>query len=94
MELITLRQWLTMLWLVWNIAVGLVYIWDKYRAIRGEWRVSEKTLLTITSIYGGTGAYVAALLCHHKTKKWYFHLAWWLGIVLSIGTFYLVFRYF
>lgn len=88
-----MRQLLTFLWLLWNMAVAGLYIWDKYRAVQGEWRVSEKTLLISSLLCGGAGAYLAARLCHHKTKKWYFHLVWWLGIALSGGFFYLVLTY-
>lgn len=90
MALMTLRQLLLLLWLIWNIAVAATYAWDKYRAVRGEWRVPERHLLLMALCLGGGGAYLAARLCHHKTRKWYFHLAWWLGLLLSAGLIYLL----
>lgn len=89
----TLKQAVLLIWLVWNLLVALVYAWDKFCAMRGQWRVSEKTLLIMTLLVGGLGAFVAAKVCHHKTKKWYFHLTWWLGMLMTLGLFYLLFVY-
>lgn len=88
----TFRQALMLLWLIWNLIVFFLYIWDKYRAVRGEWRVPEKTLLLMTVSCGGLGAGLAAYLCHHKTRKWYFHLAWWVGFGFSCFFFYLLWQ--
>lgn len=87
------RQFVLLLWLFWNMAVAAAYAWDKYRAVRGEWRVPEKTLLIMSLACGGAGAYLAAKLCHHKTKKWYFHASWWFGLLTSAGLIYLLFAY-
>lgn len=61
--------------LVWNSIVFILYVLDKRRAVRGQWRISEKTLLLVTLACGGFGALLAANYCHHKTRKWYFVLA-------------------
>lgn len=42
---------------------------DKSRAERGDWRVSEGTLLRL-ALFGGTlGAYAGRALFRHKTRK-------------------------
>lgn len=87
----TWRQFFHLVLLVWNLIVFFLYAWDKYRAVRGEWRVSEKSLLLMAVCFGGLGAGISAHLCHHKTKKWYFHLAWWLGSLFTLYLAYLLF---
>lgn len=88
----TIRQVISLLWLIWNIIVGLTYAWDKHLAMAGKWRIPEKRLLTMTLLAGGLGALIAAQLCHHKTTKWYFHLAWWAGIGVSVVIAYRLIR--
>ena len=50
---------LWLLWGVWaaiNLTVFALYGVDKRRAIKGAWRIPEKTLLTGTWLLGGVGA--------------------------------------
>ncbi len=39
--------------LLWNILVFATYAIDKRRAIRGAWRISEKTLMIESLLLGG-----------------------------------------
>lgn len=41
--------------LLWNILVFATYAIDKRRAIRGAWRISEKTLMIESLLLGGFG---------------------------------------
>ena len=50
-----------------NIATFLLYGFDKYKAKKGKWRISEATLLTMAAIGGSIGAWAAMRLWHHKT---------------------------
>ena len=54
---------------VWNLAVAVLYGIDKYCAIRGFWRISEKTLLSCAVLFGGVGAFLGMEIFRHKTKK-------------------------
>lgn len=59
------------LWLAWlavNAATFTLYGVDKRRARRGEWRISERMLLTATWLMGGVGAYLGMRKFRHKTK--------------------------
>lgn len=76
--------------LVWNSIVFILYVLDKRRAVRGQWRISEKTLLLVTLACGGFGALLAANYCHHKTRKWYFVLTWYLGMLLGLLVTYMI----
>ncbi len=59
----------------------LAYGADKVAARSGGWRISEKTLLTL-SVFGGCfGAIVAMLVFRHKTRKLKF---WLVNIIASI----------
>lgn len=53
----------------YNLAVFLVYAWDKVRARRGGWRVPERTLLCLAALGGGAGAVLGIYLIRHKTRK-------------------------
>ena len=50
-----------------NIVTILLYGIDKYKAKKGQWRISEATLLTMAAIGGSIGAWAGMRLWHHKT---------------------------
>lgn len=56
-----------------GIALYLMYI-DKRKAMRNQYRISEKTLWTVSFIGGAFGAFVGMKWFRHKTKhnqfKW------------------------
>ena len=79
---------LAVLWAVWaaiNLAVFALYGVDKRRAIRGEWRIPEKTLLTGTWLLGGVGAWAAMKTFRHKTRHIAFQVSAPVGAVLSLA---------
>lgn len=47
------------------LAMGI----DKSRAVRGEWRVPEKTLFIIAAAGGALGMVVGGAVFRHKTSK-------------------------
>ena len=53
--------------LVINAVTFLLYGIDKYKAKKGQWRISEATLLTMDAISGSIGALAGMRLWHHKT---------------------------
>ncbi len=61
------------------------YAMDKTKAKRGKWRTPEATLLLLSFFGGAAGGYLAMLLCHHKTRKWYFHFVNLIGILWQIA---------
>ena len=78
---------LGLLWGVWvviNLTVFALYGVDKRRAIRGAWRIPEKTLLTGTWLLGGVGAWLAMRLFRHKTKHRVFQVSAPVGATLSL----------
>lgn len=69
---------------------------DKRRAIEGEWRIAESTLLTLALIGGSPGALWARARFRHKTRKQPFatHLDLiamvHVGLAVGVGTTVLV----
>ena len=64
---------------------------DKYKAKKGKWRISEKTLLILSMMGGRIGAIGAIGFFRHKTVKsaflWRFYLigfVWIIGILVLI----------
>ncbi len=47
---------------------------DKSRAIKGKWRIPERTLLLIAIFGGGIGSYLGMRYYRHKTKHLSFRL--------------------
>ena len=47
----------------------LAFAWDKYCAMRGLWRIPEKTLLMLAAIGGTPGAFAGQRVLRHKTQK-------------------------
>lgn len=45
------------------------FAWDKFCAMRGMWRVPERTLLTLAAIGGTPGAFAGQHVLRHKTRK-------------------------
>jgi len=80
-------------YLVWNILVFFLYGADKRKARRGNWRVSEKTLLLSAVLMGGAGALLGMRVFRHKTKHIKFQIGVPLALILNVGVIYLGARY-
>ena len=57
-----------------NLTGFCLFSLDKRRAVRGRWRIPERTLLLSALAGGSVGALAAMLLFHHKTRKPKFYL--------------------
>lgn len=55
---------------------------DKKRAIKGQWRIKEKTLLFLGFLGGFAGGLAGMRAFHHKTKKWYFYGVYIISFVI------------
>ena len=71
-------------WLAMNIFTFSLYGADKRKARRGAWRISEKTLLTCTWLFGGVGALIGMRAFHHKTKHRLFTISAPIAASISI----------
>ncbi|MFZ2458917.1 MAG: DUF1294 domain-containing protein [Streptococcus suis] len=79
----SVKQGFTLFLMIWNLVVFLVYGLDKGKARKGSYRISEKTLLLMTYVGGGLGAWAGGTHFRHKTQKKYFQLAWAVGVLID-----------
>ena len=87
-----LDEKITLVLLLWNVMIFIIYGIDKFKARRGAWRIPEKILLTIALVCGGFGAWLAGIAFHHKTRKCYFKTVWFLGMVTTLVALYFIWR--
>lgn len=66
--------------LIINLVGFLLMLVDKRRAIKKEWRISEKSLFIVSILGGSIGSYLGMYYFRHKTK----HLKFTLGIPIII----------
>ena len=64
-----LDEKITLVLLIWNVMVFLIYGIDKSKARRRAWRIPEKILLILAFTCGGFGAWLAGIIFHHKTRN-------------------------
>lgn len=55
-----------------NLIAFCMMGFDKRRARRGLWRISEKALFGSALLGGSAGAVLGMQIFRHKTKHWYF----------------------
>lgn len=88
-----LDEKITLVLLIWNVIIFLIYGIDKFKARRRTWRIQEKILLILALTCGGFGAWLAGItFLHHKTRKWYFKTVWFLGMVTTLVALYFIWR--
>ena len=69
-----------------NALTFLLFVIDKVKAIRGSWRISEKTLIGFSAIGGTIGALSGMYTVRHKTKKPLFKFGIPVILILQITT--------
>lgn len=74
--------------------LGYISMWsDKRRAIKGKYRISEKTLFTIAILGGSLGSILGMNQFRHKTKHWYFKYGMPLILVIQIVILCLIMKF-
>ena len=67
--------------------IGFFIMWlDKRKAIKGSWRIPEKTLFIITALSGGIGTIAGMYTFRHKTQKIQFVIGFPFITILEIVT--------
>ena len=64
-----------------NAAGFALMLDDKRKAIKGHWRISERTLLSCAILGGSIGCLAGMHLVHHKTR----HLKFTVGIPVILA---------
>lgn len=62
----------------------MMYI-DKKKAIKGKWRISEKSLFVVTLLGGGIGTNIGMNMFRHKTKKMRFSIGFPTILIVEIA---------
>ncbi|BDR33818.1 hypothetical protein PDY_08660 [Photobacterium damselae subsp. damselae] len=78
---------LFVIYCVMSLVTFLFYWKDKRAAVRGEWRIPEKTLHIMELACGWPGALVAQQTLRHKSQKQPFKLILWMAIVANSAIF-------
>ena len=65
-----------------NVVTFGFYAVDKFRAINGEWRIRESTLLILAAVGGSIGALIAMNLLRHKIRNRKF--VWGVPLIIFI----------
>ena len=71
-----------------NVITFALYGIDKRRAIRSQWRISERTLLGMAFAGGSVGALLGMLAFHHKTRHLKFQILIPFFLILHIAVFW------
>jgi uncharacterized membrane protein YsdA (DUF1294 family) len=69
--------WIAILSVYTFIAMG----WDKRKARKKNWRISEKHFFVVSALGGSIGVLLGMKYWRHKTHKWVFK-----GPIYAIGT--------
>lgn len=84
-EIFTMKN-IIIYFIIINI-IGFFVMWlDKRKAIKGAWRIPEKTLFIITGLGGGIGTIAGMYIFRHKTKKLGFVIGFPFITILEIVT--------
>jgi uncharacterized membrane protein YsdA (DUF1294 family) len=70
---------------VMSLVCFLAYGLDKQKAVKGDRRVSERTLHLMAFLGGWPGALLGQRHFRHKTQKVTFRLMFWMVVVLHLG---------
>jgi uncharacterized membrane protein YsdA (DUF1294 family) len=74
-----MQTFIAALFILWNIFSFGLYAYDKLAAGSGRWRISEKSLLTVSILGGCFGGTLAMYLLRHKTQHTRFILVNWIA---------------
>jgi uncharacterized membrane protein YsdA (DUF1294 family)/cold shock CspA family protein len=71
-------------YLILSLLTFIVYAYDKTKAHKDEWRVSEKTLHLLALLGGWPGALITQRVIRHKNKKTSFQVIFWIIVNIHI----------
>ncbi|MDD2235239.1 MAG: DUF1294 domain-containing protein [Desulfitobacteriaceae bacterium] len=73
-----------LIYFTWNVIVFFTIKIDKWRAHKGQWRISERNLLLKGLALGAVGLYAGMQVFRHKTSSLKFTIGVPLLIVINI----------
>ena len=84
-------------YIIMNLVTFILYGADKAKAMKGKWRIPEKTLLLFAACFGGLGAFLGMKVFRHKTKHTSFRILVPVCmiiqfILIAVGAYFLLIR--
>lgn len=89
----SIKYYLLLAILLWNLVVFIMYAADKQRARKGAWRISERALILGALCAGGLGAAAGMYLLRHKTRHLQFRILIPIAVVLTAAVMILIILY-
>lgn len=83
---------ISLLFILWNIVVYIIYRADKKKAKNGQWRISEKTLLYCAVLFGAIGAWEGVFQARHKTQHLRFRVVVSLALFVQLILIFMLMR--
>lgn len=87
-----MKYLITYIFVINVLGFGLMKL-DKYYAIKGKYRISEKTFFIISALLGSIGVYAGMYTFRHKTKHLNFTVMVPVLFILNILIIYAIFKY-
>ena len=84
-------EWLIYYELIINLLAFVLFGVDKYKAKRGQWRISEWRLMLLSLFGGGAGALCGMYVWRHKTQHKLFVIGVPLLVILHFALLYYLF---
>lgn len=84
-------KWLIYYELIVNLLAFVLFGVDKYKAKRGQWRISEWRLMLLSLFGGGAGALCGMYVWRHKTQHKLFVIGVPLLVILHFALLYYLF---
>ena len=84
-------KYLILFLLITNLITFIAFGIDKRKAVKGRWRIPEKTLLLMGLVFGSVGQLLGMKVFRHKTNKWYFWFCGMLSLAVQIVIIYKIF---
>ena len=84
-------KWLIYYELIVNLLAFVLFGVDKYKAKRGQWRISEWRLMLLSLFGGGVGALFGMYVWRHKTQHKLFVIGVPLFVILHFALLYYLF---
>lgn len=87
-----MNRFISIYYLIINLAAFIFYGADKRKAVRGDWRIPEKTLLLLALAGGGIGAFLDMQIFRHKTKHLQFVILVPACVILHLVLWFFILR--
>ena len=84
-------EWLIYYELIVNLLAFVLFGVDKYKAKRGQWRISEWRLMLLSLFGGGAGALCGMYVWRHKSQHKLFVIGVPLLVILHFALLYYLF---